>query len=158
MLDAFAFAEAVGHEIGVELAVTRSRSRSWPGSVWIAVTRVRGLGAGLLRSHPTHRGDIGCRGLLVDAESERARDLYRHLVSEFEPSPTDDLHLVLLLKDIKRTLAVWAAEPGETSGSGTAQAYCVALQRHGLTVLPDRGGRGGWVCVRVVAGVPRNGG
>jgi hypothetical protein len=33
--------------------------------------------------------DIGCRGLLVYAESADARDFYRHLVPEFEPSPTD---------------------------------------------------------------------
>ncbi|GAC1519904.1 MAG: hypothetical protein NVS3B1_02030 [Marmoricola sp.] len=48
--------------------------------------------------------EIGCRGLLVHAESQEARSFYLHLVPEFEPSPTDDLHLVLMLKDIKRTL------------------------------------------------------
>jgi hypothetical protein len=48
--------------------------------------------------------DVGCRGLLVHAESQQARDSYLHLVAEFEPSPTDDLHLVLLIKDIRRTL------------------------------------------------------
>ena len=47
--------------------------------------------------------DIGCRGLLVHAESDDSADFYRHLVPEFESSPTDELHLVLLLKDIKRT-------------------------------------------------------
>ena len=30
--------------------------------------------------------------------------VYRHLVPEFELSPTDDLHLVLLMKDVRRTL------------------------------------------------------
>jgi GNAT superfamily N-acetyltransferase len=48
--------------------------------------------------------DIGCRGLLVHAESEDARAFYLHLVPDFEQSPTDDLHLVLLMKDIRRTL------------------------------------------------------
>ena len=48
--------------------------------------------------------DIGCRGLLVHAESREARDFYLHLVPEFEPSPTDELHLVLLMKDIRRAL------------------------------------------------------
>jgi len=48
--------------------------------------------------------EIGCRGLLVHAETSQARDLYLHLVPEFEPSPTDDLHLFLLMKDIRRTL------------------------------------------------------
>ena len=47
---------------------------------------------------------IGCRGLLVHAESGQARSFYRHLIPEFERSPTDLLHLLLLLKDIRRTL------------------------------------------------------
>jgi hypothetical protein len=48
--------------------------------------------------------EIGCRGLLVHAETPEARDFYLHLVPEFEPSPTDDLHLFLLMKDILKTL------------------------------------------------------
>ncbi len=48
--------------------------------------------------------DIGCRGLLVHAESQQARDFYLHLVPELELSPTDDLHLVLVMKDARRTL------------------------------------------------------
>ena len=68
----------------------------------------RGLGAGLL-SDATSRtaqlgAGIGCRGLLVHAETPQARDFYLHLIPEFEPSPTDDLHLVLLMKDILRTI------------------------------------------------------
>jgi hypothetical protein len=47
---------------------------------------------------------IGCRGLLVHAETSQARDFYLHLVLEFEPSPTSDFHLFLLMKDIRRTL------------------------------------------------------
>jgi hypothetical protein len=47
---------------------------------------------------------IGCRGLLVHAESEQARSFYEHLIPECERSPTDPLHLLLLLKDIRRTL------------------------------------------------------
>lgn len=68
----------------------------------------RGLGAAMLADVITRLAslsdDIGCRGLLVHAESDSAREFYRHLVPEFERSPTDPLHLVLLLKDIKRTL------------------------------------------------------
>jgi GNAT superfamily N-acetyltransferase len=67
-----------------------------------------GLGAALLQDVFARllelSEDIGCRGLLVHAESAEARDFYRHLVPEFESSPTDDLHLVLLMKDIRRTL------------------------------------------------------
>lgn len=69
----------------------------------------RGLGAGLLGDvigRTAQLGiEIGCRGLLVQAESAEARDFYLHLVPEFELSPTDDLHLVLLMKDILKTLA-----------------------------------------------------
>jgi hypothetical protein len=68
----------------------------------------RGLGAGLLVdaiSRTAQLGtEIGCRGLLVHAETPQARDFYVHLIPEFDPSPTDDLHLVLLMKDILRTL------------------------------------------------------
>lgn len=68
----------------------------------------RGLGAALLQdviSRSVEIGqEIGCRGLLVHAESPQARDFYVHLIPEFEPSPTDELHLVLMMKDIMRTL------------------------------------------------------
>lgn len=68
----------------------------------------RGIGAGLLAdviSRTAQLGvGIGCRGLLVHAETAQARDFYLHLIPEFEPSPTDDLHLVLLMKDILKTL------------------------------------------------------
>ena len=47
---------------------------------------------------------IGCRALLVHAESEQARGFYEHLIPEWQRSPTDPLHLLLLLKDIRRTL------------------------------------------------------
>ena len=67
-----------------------------------------GLGAGLVQDVFVRlaglSADIGCRGLLIHAESQDARDFYLHLVPEFEPSPTDELHLVLLMKDIRRTL------------------------------------------------------
>lgn len=68
----------------------------------------RGIGAGLLQDvvARTHAlgGEIGCRGLLVHAETPEAREFYLHLVPEFEVSPTDPLHLVLLAKDIRSTL------------------------------------------------------
>jgi len=68
----------------------------------------RGLGAGLLQDVFSRlvglSSDIGCRGLLVHAENREARAFYEHLIPEFEPSPTDELHLVLLMKDIRKTL------------------------------------------------------
>jgi GNAT superfamily N-acetyltransferase len=67
-----------------------------------------GLGAGLLADVITRMVDlskeIGCRGLLIHAETSEARDFYLHLVPELLPSPTDELHLVLLMKDARRTL------------------------------------------------------
>jgi GNAT superfamily N-acetyltransferase len=67
-----------------------------------------GLGAALLRDVIQRAAaisdEIGCRGLLVHCESVEACSFYLHLIPEFEPSPTDELHLVLLLKDIKKTL------------------------------------------------------
>jgi len=68
----------------------------------------RGLGAALLQDVFARLLElsqrIGCRGLLVHAESAEARAFYLHLVPDFEPSPTNDLHLVLLMKDIGRTV------------------------------------------------------
>jgi GNAT superfamily N-acetyltransferase len=68
----------------------------------------RGLGAGLLADVVTRlvdlSDDIGCRGLLIHAENHEARAFYLHLVPELAPSPTDELHLVLLMKDARRTL------------------------------------------------------
>jgi hypothetical protein len=67
-----------------------------------------GLGAGLLQDVFKRllalSDDVGCRGLLIHAESAAARDFYRHLVPELEASPTDPLHQVLLLKDLRRAL------------------------------------------------------
>lgn len=68
----------------------------------------RGLGGALLQDVFARllelSDEIGCRGLLVHAESNEARNFYLHLVPEFEASPTDELHLFLLMKDIRRTL------------------------------------------------------
>jgi GNAT superfamily N-acetyltransferase len=67
-----------------------------------------GLGAGLLIDVITRMldlsADIGCRGLLIHAESNQAREFYLHLIPELLPSPSDELHLVLLMKDARRTL------------------------------------------------------
>ena len=73
-------------ERGRELAGIRNRSRCW------------------LDSEFTSTEEIGCRALLIHAEDDEARSFYEHLVPELEPSPTDPLHLVLLLKDLRRTL------------------------------------------------------
>jgi GNAT superfamily N-acetyltransferase len=68
----------------------------------------RGLGAGLLKDVIARflvvADEIGCRALLVHAESDVAKDYSLHLIPEFVPSPSDPLHLVLLAKDVRRTL------------------------------------------------------
>lgn len=47
---------------------------------------------------------IGVRALLIHCESDTARDFYLRL-AKFKPSPTDPLHLLLLMKDLRRALA-----------------------------------------------------
>jgi GNAT superfamily N-acetyltransferase len=47
---------------------------------------------------------IGVRALLIHAENDEAGAFYRGL-APFEPSPTDPLHLLLLLKDVRKALA-----------------------------------------------------
>jgi hypothetical protein len=102
--------------------VPRSRSSSGPKKIYrypqpvALLARLgvdvghegKGLGAGLLQDVFARlvglSDDIGCRGLLVHAESAEAREFYVHLVPEFEPSPTDPLHLLVLMKDVRRTL------------------------------------------------------
>jgi GNAT superfamily N-acetyltransferase len=68
----------------------------------------QGLGVGLLQdvfARLVSVADaIGCRGLLIHAESDEARDFYLHVLPELEESPTDPLHLVVLLKDVRKTL------------------------------------------------------
>lgn len=67
-----------------------------------------GLGAGLLVDVIARLvaldEKIGCRGLLIHAETPEARDFYLHLIPELIASPSDELHLVLLMKDARRTL------------------------------------------------------
>ena len=69
----------------------------------------RGVGAALLTDVITRLltidEEIGCRGLLIHCESDEARQFYLHLVPGFELSPTDPLHLVLLIKEAQKTFA-----------------------------------------------------
>jgi len=63
----------------------------------------QGLGRALLKDallRTAQAADIaGIRALLVHAKDDTARQWY--LNWEFEPSPTDPMHLYLLLKDLK---------------------------------------------------------
>lgn len=65
-----------------------------------------GLGQNLLRDAILRAVEaseiIGVRALLVHALHDKARAFYSHF--DFEPSPTDPLHLLLLMKDARSLL------------------------------------------------------
>jgi GNAT superfamily N-acetyltransferase len=67
-----------------------------------------GLGKNLLRdaiARSVAAAEIvGVRALLVHALHDEARAFYRHF--DFEPSPTDPLHLLLLMKDARAVLGL----------------------------------------------------
>ena len=46
--------------------------------------------------------EIGARAVLVHAKDDDARNFYQRY--DFEPSPTDPLHLFLLMKDLRVAL------------------------------------------------------
>src|SRR5262245_2118738 len=70
----------------------------------------QGLGAALLKDallRAAQAADlIGCRAVLVHAKDQAAQAFYRRY--GFEPSPVDELHLYLLMKDLKASLAATA--------------------------------------------------
>lgn len=47
--------------------------------------------------------EVGVRALLIHAKDAAARNFYMSF-AEFEPSPTDELHLYLLMKDLRKTI------------------------------------------------------
>ena len=67
----------------------------------------RGLGKGLLKDaflRAAQAAEIaGLRALLVHAKDDQAKAFYQKF--DFEISPTQDRHLLLLLKDLRRLLA-----------------------------------------------------
>ncbi|MBM3557983.1 MAG: GNAT family N-acetyltransferase [Alphaproteobacteria bacterium] len=85
------------HAIPVMLLARLAVDQRWQGS---------GIGQRLLRDALMRTGAVadiaGLRALLVHAKDEAARRWY--LRFDFEPSPTDPLHLFLLIKDLKAAL------------------------------------------------------
>jgi GNAT superfamily N-acetyltransferase len=83
------------HPIPIVLLARLAVNSAWQG---------RGLGAGLLKDamrRTLQAADIaGVRVFAAHAEDQRARDCYAHL--GFIPSPTDPLHLDLLIEEIRR--------------------------------------------------------
>lgn len=63
----------------------------------------RALVADALRRIAAASEVIGVRALLIHCESDAARDFYLRL-AKFETSPTDPMHLLLLMKDLRRAL------------------------------------------------------
>lgn len=63
----------------------------------------KGIGAGLLRDailRTLQVADLaGVRAIVVHAKNEAARSFYQRF--DFQPSPTDPLHLFALIKDLK---------------------------------------------------------
>jgi GNAT superfamily N-acetyltransferase len=84
------------HPIGVvllaRLAVDRSLQGQGYGRALVADAALRTLQAAEL---------VGARALLVHARDERAAGFYERL--GFTRSPTDALHLMVLIKDLRRT-------------------------------------------------------
>lgn len=73
-------------------------------------TRFQGIGLGramlrdvLIRTSNVAAEDLGVRALLIHTKDEEAKAFYlAH--AEFEPSPTDSLHIFLLMKDLRRAI------------------------------------------------------
>jgi GNAT superfamily N-acetyltransferase len=66
----------------------------------------RGVGAGLIKDAMTRVASIaetiGIRAFVAHAKDEKARSFYEHF--GFASSPTNQLHLFILIKDIERQL------------------------------------------------------
>jgi GNAT superfamily N-acetyltransferase len=88
------------HAVPIMLLARLAVSSAWQG---------KGVGAGLLKdamNRTLGAADIaGIRAFAVHAKDEAASAFYRHF--DFAPSPTDPLHLFVLIKDLRR-----AAQPG----------------------------------------------
>ena len=69
----------------------------------------RGLGQELVRDALLQAASvaarIGVRAVLIHAETSDAAAFYHRISTAFEASPTDPLHLVLLMKDLRATIA-----------------------------------------------------
>jgi GNAT superfamily N-acetyltransferase len=81
------------HPVPIMLLARLAVDRRWQG---------KGVGAGLLKDalrRTLQAADIaGIRAVVVHAKDEAARTFYQHF--DFVPSPTDPLHLYLLVKDL----------------------------------------------------------
>jgi len=58
---------------------------------------------------------VGVRAFLIHAETPEAAAFYRRLSPAFEESPTDPLHVILLMKDLRRAIRDAAATPAAST-------------------------------------------
>jgi GNAT superfamily N-acetyltransferase len=67
----------------------------------------KGIGPALLKDALCRAASaadtIGARALLVHAKDDSAKAFYEHF--DFEPSPSDPYHLLLIMKDLRRMIA-----------------------------------------------------
>jgi GNAT superfamily N-acetyltransferase len=86
------------HPIPIMLLARLAVDRRWQG---------QGIGRALLRDamqRTVQAADIaGIRAFAVHAKDDQARRFYAHF--DFIPSPTDPMHLFVLLKDVRRIIA-----------------------------------------------------
>lgn len=86
------------HPVPIMLLARLATDRHWQG---------QGVGRALLRDamqRTLQAADIaGIRALAVHAKDEEARRFYEHF--DFVASPTDPLHLFVLLKDVRRAIS-----------------------------------------------------
>lgn len=77
----------------------------------------KGLGSELVRDAliqvASVAEQVGVRALLISAETPDAAAFYRGISAAFEESPADPLQLVLLIKDLRKTIAsISGVSPG----------------------------------------------
>ena len=68
----------------------------------------KGLGSALVRDALFQAASVaervGVRALLIHAETSQAAAFYQRIDPRFERSPTDSLHLILLMKDLRAAI------------------------------------------------------
>jgi len=134
------------HPVPLMVLARLAVSASWQG---------KGVGAGLLKDamrRTVEAADIaGIRAFAVHAKDEAASAFYRHF--DFVPSPTDPLHLFLLVKDLRRAVGHgWGGRKGALS--------CAALSTGASSLSGMNALLPWWVAVppsdqRSCAGPPR---
>jgi GNAT superfamily N-acetyltransferase len=87
------------HPVPVALIARLAVDRQYQG---------KGIGEGMLK-HAIQQilgasSIIGIRAILVHAKNQQAADFYKKY--DFHPSPTNDLHLMMLIKDAKASLGL----------------------------------------------------